>query len=64
MPAPTVWAVLFFFMMLIIGFSSQVSTFVLESVLVIFNLHLKKSITILNLFGIVFVFISRELVVL
>jgi SNF family Na+-dependent transporter len=29
MPAPTVWAVLFFFMMLIIGFSSEVSTFVL-----------------------------------
>lgn len=24
MPAPTVWAILFFFMMLIIGFSSQV----------------------------------------
>lgn len=24
MPAPTVWAILFFFMMLIIGFSSEV----------------------------------------
>ena len=28
MPAPTVWAILFFFMMLIIGFSSQVRNYI------------------------------------
>jgi SNF family Na+-dependent transporter len=39
MPAPTVWAVLFFFMMLIIGFSSEVSTFVFEKYVSYFNQH-------------------------